>query len=611
MMLLLEKIFSWIWLASLSAAAVGLILLLLKKLLRGRLSPAWQYALWVILLCKLLMPIGPASPYSAYNALPASVQQMQAAPAVTEPSEGGAWTVVPAVGPAAGGNIILFSWHQLAAVVWLSGAVIMFLFWGRQYGRMQRILHRQGRKAPEEWQALLARCQKEAAVKQPVELVLQPLFASPALTGLLRKRLLLPAEGPALSEAELRYIFLHELYHLRHGDLWVNALMVLLQALHWFNPVLWICFAQVRRDMELACDAAVVHHLGEGERLAYGRALLEAAVQKPAVSMRLLAMANDHESLRERIVQIKKAAFWRKHRTAIAILGSICIMAAALLFLTGPQAEDPAQQDVPSVETTSFEEALWSSRAPYLGNASAIGRIEGLLPFRQAVRKTALQTTTEPYGLTVQLALLEAETLTAEDQVQLYRNAAMLMALIDNLDYVDYQITTGEQFVSWKGRITRADAAAGFDSADLHDVVSEQAIFYAWVETWKTADAADYAQAAFWSESPACDLLPPEGAEAVQVYADGTIHDKALYQAYIVGERPDLLVFIYSDDGRTLNYWQHYSQDGEGGLICTSYLPAEANIFAGTYNESSTQPFAPQNVKEWAQKLLQPAGEGE
>ena len=80
MMTFLENLFSWVWQASLGAAAVGLVLLVLKKLLRGRLSPAWQYALWLILLVKLLVPVGPASPYSAYNALPPSVQQVQNAP---------------------------------------------------------------------------------------------------------------------------------------------------------------------------------------------------------------------------------------------------------------------------------------------------------------------------------------------------------------------------------------------------------------------------------------------------------------------------------------------------------------------------------------------------
>lgn len=62
MMLLLEKVFSWIWLASVSGALVGLALLLLKKLLRGHLSPTWQYALWLILLVKLVLPMGPARP---------------------------------------------------------------------------------------------------------------------------------------------------------------------------------------------------------------------------------------------------------------------------------------------------------------------------------------------------------------------------------------------------------------------------------------------------------------------------------------------------------------------------------------------------------------------
>lgn len=609
MMLLLEKVFSWIWLASVSGALVGLALLLLKKLLRGHLSPTWQYALWLILLVKLVLPMGPASPYSAYNALPAGFQQT--APSVAEPTQMGVWTVISAIGPSTSGNIAPFSWHRLAAVVWLAGALLVLLFWAVQYIKMQRILRRQGRPAPDAWQTLLARCQAEAGVKQTVSVIVQPLFASPALSGLVRKRLLLPANAQTLSENELRYVFLHELYHLRHGDLWVNALLLLLQAMHWFDPVLWICFAQVRRDMELACDAAVIRHLSEAERLAYGRALLDAAAQKQtAPSLRLLAMANDHDSLRERIVQIKKAAFWQKHRRAIALLGGACLVSAALLFLTGPQAEGPAQEDVPTVEATSFAEVLWEKRTPYVGDPAASGEIEALLPLRQNLRKAALQTTVEPYGMTIQLLMTE-DLLSAADQEQLFRNAAMLMALIGNLDYVDYQITTTAYTVSYKGHITRQAAAAGFDSVDLHDVSSEQEIFYDWVETWKTGDVAENAQAAFWSESPARDLLPPKSEEAVQIYADGTIHNKSLYQEYTNGQRTDLLVFIYRDDGRTLSYWQRYSQDAEGHLICTSYLPAEGNIFAGTYNETSPQPFAPLNAKEWAVELLDLMGQVE
>ena len=356
--------------------------------------------------------------------------------------------------------------------------------------------------------------------------------------------------------------------------------------------------------MELACDAAVIRHLGEAERLAYGRALLEAAAQKQmASSLRLLAMAREDDGLRERILQIKKAAFWQTHRRAVALLGGICLVGAALLFLTGPQTEEPAPEEVPSIEATSIEEALWEKRTPYLGDPAASGEIEALLPFRQNLRKAALQTTVEPYGITVQLKIAE-ESLTVADQEQLFRNAAMLMALIGNLDYVDYQITTTAYTVSYKGHITRQAAAAGFDSADLHDVSSEQEIFYDWVDTWRTSDVTEDAQAVFWSESPARDLLPPETEEAVQVYADGTIHNEALYQAYSSGQRMELIVLIYRDDSRTLSYWQRYGQDAEGHLVCTSYLPAEGNIFAGTYNETTPQPFTPQNAKEWASELL-------
>lgn len=66
----------------------------------------------------------------------------------------GVWTVISAIGPSASGNIAPFSWHRLAAVVWLAGALLVLLFWAVQYIKMQHILRRQGRPAPDAWQTL-------------------------------------------------------------------------------------------------------------------------------------------------------------------------------------------------------------------------------------------------------------------------------------------------------------------------------------------------------------------------------------------------------------------------------------------------------------------------
>lgn len=611
---MLQNMFDWILLASWGAAAVGVLLLLLKRLLRGRLSPGWQYALWLILLCKLLLPIGPASTLSLYNAVPQTVLEsagalpvpleQSTAPAVTEAGQKPQMSEAEKETPS-------FSGHQLAAVIWLSGASLLLLFWGGQYGRLGWLLRREGRKAPEDVQTLLAHCQREVGIRQPVTLVLQPFFASPAVTGLFQKRLLLPWGAQTLNPQELRYVFLHELYHLRHRDLWINALLLIFQALHWFNPVLWYCFASVRRDMELACDASVLRHLTEGEGLAYGQALLKAAAQKKVpYSARLLTMASDYDSLRERILQIKKAPFWQKHRRSIALTGSLCLLVMALLLLTGPEKNKQgliqrfwAQTQLQSGEAPTLAEALWDSKTPYVGSPSAIGKIQDQLPFGQHITKTALQTGQEPYGIILQLSFPAEQTPTEVNSEQFYRNAAMLLALVDNLGYVEYQITTADITTSWKGQINRADAAAAYARGDLRDVTSDQETFALWVDDWAQADIAEAAQNAFWSEQPARDVLPPalDANDTVRVSAEGEISNPSAYEEYLTGQRPDLLVLVYS--GQTLAQWQYYTRDDSGGLICVRYLPNDQSVFAGTYDEQPAQPFTPLPIEEWAQQL--------
>lgn len=611
---MLKNVFDWVLLASCGATAVGLLLLLLKRLLRGRLSPGWQYALWLILLCKLLLPVGPASTLSLYNAVPQTV--LESASVLPAQLEQHAQLVATVDEQAlqvseAKNGIMVFSGHQLAAIIWLSTAAVLLLFWGGQYGRLEWLLRRQGRQAPKEMQTLLVQCQRQVGVKQPVAVVIQPIFASPAVAGLLHKRLLLPQDARNLSQQALRYVFLHELYHLRHRDLWMNVLLLIFQALHWFNPVMWYCFARVRRDMELACDASVIRHLAEGEELAYGQALLEAATQKKTPhSARLLTMASDYDSLCERILQIKKAPFWQKHRRSIALTGGLCLLVLALLLLTGPEknTQGPiryffAQTQQRGDEEPSMAETLWNSKTPYVGNPSAIGQIQRQLPWAKPITKTALQTTQEPFGIILQLSFQTEQTLTESDKDQLYRNASMLLALVDNLDYVQYQITTGDITTSWKGQIDRTDAAWAYESDGLRDITSDQETFTLWLEDWARADITVAVQDAFWSESPARDVLPPvaKASEIVQVSAEGEVSNPSAYEEYLTGKRQDLLVMV--NKGQTLAEWQYYTRDDSGSLLCVRYLPNDQSVFAETYDEQPAQSFEPVSVEAWAQRL--------
>ena len=160
------------------------------------------------------------------------------------------------------------------ALLWLAGAAgvagwqwLGYLLWRRR--TLRRAL-----PANESWQAALG----EAFARQP--LAKRPrLLASPDVTGamaagFLRPVLLVP-EG-AQPGADGAYLLAHELVHLRRHDLARKALFSLVLALHWYNPAAWLLAKRAGRDMEAACDEAVLAALGAEHRAAYCDALLHA-----------------------------------------------------------------------------------------------------------------------------------------------------------------------------------------------------------------------------------------------------------------------------------------------------------------------------------------------
>jgi bla regulator protein BlaR1 len=156
---------------------------------------------------------------------------------------------------------------------------------------------------------------------------------SPAVTGLLRPLLLLPAGFPrGFSDAEARLILLHEFTHVKRRDLPVNWLVCVLHSMHWFNPLLWFAFARMREDRELACDAQVLS-LGKTDRRAdYGHALLKLQLCAPAstLSLGFVGIFERNSNLRTRITDIsthrKSHPGWRA--AGIALTGVLTLLGA-------------------------------------------------------------------------------------------------------------------------------------------------------------------------------------------------------------------------------------------------------------------------------------------
>lgn len=159
---------------------------------------------------------------------------------------------------------------------YLAGAAAFLLYQGISYALFRRTVRRWKRDVSRaDYAAMLSDTARDLGVSAP-EMIVCEAISTPAVTGLLCPRLLLPHERYDVQE--LRYILRHELCHLKRRDMLLKLVLLAANAMHWFNPVVYLMLRQADEDIELACDSAATDGLELPERAAYSRTLL-AAVQ--------------------------------------------------------------------------------------------------------------------------------------------------------------------------------------------------------------------------------------------------------------------------------------------------------------------------------------------
>ena len=159
---------------------------------------------------------------------------------------------------------------------YLAGAAAFLLCQGVSYVRFRRTVRRwRSGVTRGDYRALLQDTARSFNVTAP-EMFVCEAISTPAVTGLFRPTLLLPHEG--YDSNELRYILRHELCHLKRRDMLLKLVLLAANAMHWFDPVVYLMLRQADEDIELACDSAATDGLDRAERAAYSRTLL-AAVQ--------------------------------------------------------------------------------------------------------------------------------------------------------------------------------------------------------------------------------------------------------------------------------------------------------------------------------------------
>lgn len=282
-------LFERIFLLSLMGTIPALGILLLKSILKDRLSARLQYYIWLLLIIRLVLPFTFESPVSLFPYQPEKDMAVTGqthtntetvSPVYSTSTENG---VISSASPVSRGNNnqptniighISFSMESFA-YLWLAGVLLIwgyiilvntiFLLKLKKYKSCTQteIIH------------TLAYCKTKLHIKNKVSIVYSKHIQSPMVWGIFHPRILLPERLlQTLTQEELSFILLHEIAHIKRKDLSLNLIGMIIQGIYWFNPVIWYSMYKMKQDCEISCDASVLRVLTEEDYKKYGLTIL-------------------------------------------------------------------------------------------------------------------------------------------------------------------------------------------------------------------------------------------------------------------------------------------------------------------------------------------------
>ena len=359
---------------SISASWVVVAVLALRFCLKK--APKWvNVLLWGIVAVRMVFPFSiesvlslipsaeTISPTIMMEQSPSVQTGVPALNHVINPVISGSFT--PALGASANPLQI---WIPVLAGIWLFGIAALFLYSAVSYWRLRRKV----------CEAVILRGNIYQSEK----------VGSPFVLGIIRPKIYLPYH---MDSREVGHVIAHEQTHIRRKDHWWKPLGFLLLTIHWFNPLMWLSYVLLCRDIELACDEKVIGKMGNAQRADYTQALVACSVDRRLIAACPLAFGEI--GVKERVKSVmnyKKPAFW-------IVLASVIVCAViAVCFLTNPigfqfdvsantivsanhfdmrNADDPV-----SIEMTPAQISELNSRLAGVKNCKRSDKYAGLTP---------------------------------------------------------------------------------------------------------------------------------------------------------------------------------------------------------------------------------------
>ncbi|MBP1905336.1 bla regulator protein BlaR1 [Paenibacillus turicensis] len=418
MMSFLESAFATVLTHSYVSIIILIVILILRKVLHRYLSPVAIYAMWFLLLVKLIVPIAPQSMLSMFNLLPQTApnninwQQTYEATTVKpledikkegevtvtslpqtqkdgaqltnrlqkSPSQFESITRMPTANNSNSESNQPLHALSLFSLIWLSGVILLSAYYCISNWRFRHLIIKTRRSGDTRLNDILVQSKQQLGIHSNITIYETSYVRSPCLYGVFKPSIYLPEDIIAIAtNHQLDHIVKHELMHFKRKDLWINLLWTISLCIHWFNPIVWWAVHKMRLDQEIACDTGVLSHLDGQEVSEYGLTLLMMTrlfKSSSVPQVHLSSFYNRKSDTKRRIIMVANFKKGSYKMTALAIL-LLFVLGAVLLTNSPSSQNNNASGNEPQATNTSaaLEKNILlsssSSSMPYARNAES------------------------------------------------------------------------------------------------------------------------------------------------------------------------------------------------------------------------------------------------
>lgn len=414
----LQVVFTTVLNMSITASfvAIGVIIarLMLKKMPR-----IFSYALWSAVLIRLVFPVSFTSTFSFLTVIKPGTQQTTGALAYVPYNMGLMQTPGIDVGVDSINKVVNSSLPQavqtasvnpmqivmaILSIVWVAGVTLFIIYSVISYLKV------------------INNVKTSTLVRD--EVFETDRIVTPFVCGFIKPKIYIPTD---ISPSEVPYILAHERVHIKRLDYLIKPFAFLVLSVHWFNPLIWLSFFLMSKDLEMSCDESVLKLFGDETRANYSHSLLALATGKrQLLSGSPLAFGESNTKARiKNVLSYKQPPFW-------VVVVTLIVTFALVVLLTANPKNDLLVTGVYSGFKT---ETLMANKTLYVGDASKVVALIDAMPLPPGVVRDSveLQTSATPYSITIHYTVSELE---GRDNTYAFRNPILLFSLVDNVDVI-------------------------------------------------------------------------------------------------------------------------------------------------------------------------------